>query len=481
LKQVIPPSEFSKIEKFGSYKCALLLNKEITDVSAFANRFATEMAALQKTETKLTDIDKRFKSVGIWPPDNFFPDLLNQLNEASNLIPISEAVKIEKYGECKGTGWGSQRSTDINKQIGDLQRVFQTASQLVTKFNALKAQNNFREIIKLLQGENIPDFLYALYPNVDELSLKYQKSLISANITAGAWSKAESKLQELHNDRTFLNLGAIAPIKATTVKNYEREIFESIRRISRNAVETFTKKNELALDNISALYKDSVFLPPYRLTFSSAGQSDLLHKRKQIEEYLDEMRFYRFPENAIKSLYKNFIQDPDIQGVEKARAILEHIKFYKGRDKFLRNIADEFDVSKPKLITQPKEYRKVYVLPVTNSKKGSNDFLFRLQLQIQSEAEYPVYDINIKLPQVIAENAAAEQWFKEITLDKKIIKHEGRIKITAPTAENDYECQISPVQMDKAGKNVLEVKFKFAAFKVFEVSVMAQKPIIKKN
>ena len=46
---------------------------------------------------------------------------------------------------------------------------------------------------------------------------------------------------------------------------------------------------------------------------------------------------------------------------------------------------------------------------------------------------------------------------------------------------NNYEAQISPVQMDKEGRNVLEVRFKYSAFKVFKVSVMAQKPIIKKK
>jgi hypothetical protein len=46
---------------------------------------------------------------------------------------------------------------------------------------------------------------------------------------------------------------------------------------------------------------------------------------------------------------------------------------------------------------------------------------------------------------------------------------------------NNYEAQISPVQMDKDGRNVLEVRFKYPAYKIFKVSVMAQKPIIKKN
>jgi hypothetical protein len=35
--------------------------------------------------------------------------------------------------------------------------------------------------------------------------------------------------------------------------------------------------------------------------------------------------------------------------------------------------------------------------------------------------------------------------------------------------------------MDKAGRNILEIRFKYAGFRVFEISAMAQVPIIRKN
>jgi hypothetical protein len=35
--------------------------------------------------------------------------------------------------------------------------------------------------------------------------------------------------------------------------------------------------------------------------------------------------------------------------------------------------------------------------------------------------------------------------------------------------------------MDKEGRNILEVRFKYPGFRVFEVSAMAQVPIIRKN
>ena len=70
---------------------------------------------------------------------------------------------------------------------------------------------------------------------------------------------------------------------------------------------------------------------------------------------------------------------------------------------------------------------------------------------------------------------------EEITMNKKVLKNEGRFTITAPTANNNYECQLTPVQMRKGQSNILEIRFKNPTFQVFEVSVMAQRPIMRRN
>ena len=54
------------------------------------------------------------------------------------------------------------------------------------------------------------------------------------------------------------------------------------------------------------------------------------------------------------------------------------------------------------------------------------------------------------------------------------------IHIIGTFTPSDYR-RITPVQMDKGKDNVLEVRFNHSSMKVFEVSAMAQKPIIKKN
>jgi hypothetical protein len=142
---------------------------------------------------------------------------------------------------------------------------------------------------------------------------------------------------------------------------------------------------------------------------------------------------------------------------------------------------DECDPNIAKWIVRAKDYRRVLALPLTNNRQGSNEYLFRIGLKIPSEAQFPVFDINIKLPREVAEKASKEQWFTEMTINKTPIRNEGRYRITSPTPENNYESQITPVQMDKEGNNVLEVKFRYPGFRVFEVSAMAQVPIIRKN
>jgi hypothetical protein len=104
-----------------------------------------------------------------------------------------------------------------------------------------------------------------------------------------------------------------------------------------------------------------------------------------------------------------------------------------------------------------------------------------LNIQIPSDAKFPVFDVNIKLPREVASKAGQQQWYDKITMNGNVLKNEGRFTITAPTPSNDYECQLTPVQMFKDRDNILEVRFKHSAFKVLEVSVMAQRPIIKKN
>ena len=65
-------------------------------------------------------------------------------------------------------------------------------------------------------------------------------------------------------------------------------------------------------------------------------------------------------------------------------------------------------------------------MPITDNRKGKNKYYIRLNVDIPTDANFPVYDVNIKLPKEIAQNAAASQWYDEILLNKKPLKNEGR-------------------------------------------------------
>jgi hypothetical protein len=196
---------------------------------------------------------------------------------------------------------------------------------------------------------------------------------------------------------------------------------------------------------------------------------------------LAAMKENEFPARAVKLLFEQFIKNPDDNGVLKARAVVAHGRYYQGKDKDTKARIAECDPLTAKWIVKPKEYRRVFAIPVTDSRRGKNKYMIRLNVNIPTEAMFPVYDVNIKLPREIAANAAASQWYDAISINKSLIKNEGRFSISAPAAANDYECQVTPVQMNKDKANVLEITFTHDSFKVLPVSVMVQKPIIKKN
>jgi hypothetical protein len=269
-------------------------------------------------------------------------------------------------------------------------------------------------------------------------------------------------------------------MKAALVEELEDSLYTKIDRVSRIRITKFLEENINVLENVDSLYSDSVFVPVYDVKFSSGSKKELLQRKADLVAHLQKMRDNEFPAKAITLLYNQFISNPNDNGVFKARAIVAHGKYYKGDDKKIKTRIAECDPMSSKWIVKPADYRRIFALPVTSKKRGVNKYVIRLNVDIPTEAEYPVYDVNIKLPKEIAENAATQQWYETISLNKKLLKSEGRFSITSPSASNDYECQITPVQMNKGKANVLEITFSHPSFKVHPVSIMVQKPLIKK-
>jgi hypothetical protein len=355
------------------------------------------------------------------------------------------------------------------------------AEDLVVSLNAMKAQRDYPGMLGLLLKNPNLAFLLEKYKPLDRLSVDEQGSGIRGALSSQAWGTAEAGLFRLHQDKNFLNPAGIKAHKDKTVENLEDTLYTRIDLATRNRVGKFLEEKVHTLENVDSLYTDSVFLPVYDVKFYSGTRGELLKRKTDLIDHLAKMKENEFPARAVKLLYDEFTRAPHDSGVYKAKAIVAHGTHYKGDDKDIKVRLSECDPLTPKWIVKPKEYRRLFGLPITDNLKGRNKYLVRINVDIPTDAQFPVYDVNIKLPKDLSGNAAEKQWYDQITLNKKELKNEGRFTISSPTAANDFECQITPVQMSKDKKNILEIAFSWPSYRVFVLSLMVQKPIIKKN
>lgn len=457
------------------------LSEDFKTLSRFILRYNEEVEALDKTDSKLSSIVAELNKNVPWPKDDYYNSIISEAKEAANSVPESSASNIAKYSRLNCATLLSTRIFDTRKLATSRVSQYEKAGSLVREINRLKPQEEYGKMITSLNQNKDLNFLFDQYPDLDILYIKKESEQIKQNITRNNFGGAENRISGLYTERNFLKPSQIESNKRTSVQNLEEELFKRVLQISTTSVDSFVNRHLNTIDNVEALYRDSSFVPIYNLTFSASGEATVISRRKQISDYLENMKYNNFPERAIRNIYQQFVSNVNNRGVEKARAISVHGRNYKGNDQQIKNIYFECEVTIAKWIVEAKKYRKVFALPITSNINGNNQYMFRLVLKIPSEADFPVFDINIKLPEEIAKNAGTRQWFDVISVNNNPVKIEGRIRVTAPTSSNDYTFQVTPVSMDKGANNVLEVKFTYPAFKVFEVSVMAQEPIIRKN
>jgi hypothetical protein len=366
---------------------------------------------------------------------------------------------------------------DLEKKLAD----YRQADNIVRQVNPMKLEKDYSGMLGILKQHMQLDFLMDKYRGLDQMSVEEQARNIREGLKKFHWGKAESGLTRLHRDDNFLDPVKIKPLKNKTVYNLEDSLYIKVDQITRSRVSKFCEENISVLENVDSLYTDSVFLPAHDIKFSSGTKSELIQRKNDLVEHLAKLKENEFPAKAITLLYKEFMRKPSDNGVLKARAVVAHGKHYKGEDKKIKRQMAELDPWSAKWIVKPAKYRRVFALPISTKKRGTNTYLFRMNIRIPTEAKFPVYDVNMKLPKYVAKNAAAKQWYEKMLMNKKPLKNEGRFTITAPTAANEYECQATPVRMNPDKSNYLEVYFKYPAFRPIPVSVMAQKPIIKKH
>jgi hypothetical protein len=413
--------------------CGSPLPWNLSTLTAFTETFNAEVEALSNTRARIKALETLPQNRALWAKDSLFVQFLGAATEAGQGLPASRLDRFEAYRTLPCVLRLNDETFRTHREISALQSLFQASRGVLSSMNS------------------------------------------------GFWGAAETSLRDLYASPQYAEYPAVLAEKNLLVRHFEDTMFSTVLQATEHRAQEFVQKNVTTTENVSMLYSDPAFTPLYLPTFSAAGQSELIRKKKAIQDYLDQVKYRQFPETAVRTLYQQLTANLAERGVQKCRAIVEHGKYYKGEDNQIQAMVAECDVNVPKTVVRAKEYRRILALPVTNNTQGMNQYLFRVKMQIPSEAQFPVFDVNVKLPAEVAKNARQTQWFESITINKIPIKNEGRHRVTAPTADNNYESLITPVQMDKAGLNILEIRFTYPAFRVFEISVMAQVPIIRKN
>ncbi len=447
----------------------------------FVHAYNAKAKSIQSAKQTFQAIKQEVNSNTSMPSNTYFGSILTRLSKIKYRLPRENR---NEYGGFSGYTCVSLQNKEIRALRGSIDQTLQKyrqADNLIPQINAYKQQKNYSAMLGLIKKNSHLPFLKQAYKNLDALSLKEQKQRIKRSLNAGDWAAAENALRHLKNDGNFLNPSKSVPKRNQLAVTLNDSLFNRVRRLSLNRAKHFVSTHLTATDSVEQAYQSSAFLPVYEPTYSVLGKNDLQKRNQKLYRQLNNLRDIEFPQKAISQLYTDFIRQPDAEGVLKARAVVIHGSHYKGSDKQIKKRVGECDPWASKWIVKAKSYRKVFALPVTSRRNGTNEYVFRLDIRIPTKAKFPVYDLNIKLPKEVAKNAAHAQWYTKILLNKKPVKNEGRYTVTAPVAANNYEFQITPVRMLAGQDNILEVHFKHKSFKAFPVSVMAQKPIIKKH
>ena len=450
-------------------------------LAGFIGNFNREAGRVTPALERLAQAETYGNAQHTWPSNTHYSEALGILSELSSLVPNTDSISFDGYDHFRCVSRLNEELSRIGSQRTRLNRDYNEAQGVVRQVNVFRPQREYRSVVQLLTSHRRLGFLMQQYSSVDQLSLEQQQTAIEVALQEQAWQNAETQLRGLYDDNVFLRPNSIAGTKRATVERLEGRLSTAVELGSKQRVDAFVDENKLSIDGVEDLYVDPVFMPVHKLTFTSGDAASLARRNEDVQGYLDSLKTDVFPAAAIPEIYRSFVRDLSNRGVEKARAIIVHGAHYKGNDRRLKNLVAECDPYTPKWITKPTEYRKIYVLPTSTNQNGENQYLLRLNVRIPTEAKFPVFDVNLRLPESVASEATTQQWYDYITLNKEELKPQGRFTITAPTASNNYEAQLTPVQMKANENNILELQFSHPSFQVFEVSTMSQRPIMRKD
>ncbi len=455
--------------------------QSFNDFTAFVQAFNRKTADLDEAQQTYAEIKQSVDGTHTMPSNLFFNKIITRLSKLQYKLPSSGSKAYQAYSGYACIAAQNRAIKRLRRNVKSLLEKYRYADTLIPKINTYKAQKNYGAMLRLIKKNGGLPFLKGLYKDLDQLTLNAHKRNLKQALKTQDWAKAEQTLLKLSGEKNFLNPKSSAPKKKKMAAAFDDSLYNKIARTSLFKAKTLMNKNISTINGVEELYQSTDFLPVYEPKFSVKGSQTAQTRIKNLYDKLNHLKEIEFPQKAITQLYSEFTTHPEDNGVLKARAVVIHGKHYKGSDAKIKKRIGECDPWASKWITKAKTYRRVFALPVTTKPNGSNEYVFRMNIRIPTKAKFPVYDLNIKLPKTVARNASDARWYDKILLNKKVVKNEGRYTVTAPTAANNYEFQITPIRMLSQGDNVLEIHFTHKSFKALQISVMAQKPIIKKH
>ncbi len=454
-------------------------NNAYKELSAFIKNYNYKANNLIEVRAAIDELNSKVSAKDDWPNSNYFKNISAELNDIAKDAPKAGFNNYPKYKSLNCSKYLNNALYSLDNDIRALKANYKKADGIVSQLNRYAGDKSYQQMIQVINKNKDLRYLKKMYADLDNKSLNRQKALIDLSLKQQNWRRAEDGLRGLHGDVHFINLKSVKPKKWAAVKALEDTLLNRVERVTKEKVDAFVSNRYSEVENVEGLYQNKVFQAAWDITFSSGSKKELAVRKAKLDNRLKSLKEIVFPKKAIEYLYKDFVKNINNNGVAKARAIVIHGQYYKGDDRSIKNLVAECDPWASKWMTKEVQYRKLYVLPTTTNLNGENTYVFRVNLRISTDARFPAYDVNIKLPEAIANSSNA--WYEQMTMNKKILKPEGRFTITTPNKANDFTALITPLQVVKDGDSILEVRFKHNSYKVFEVSIMAQKPILRKN
>ncbi len=478
-KKDIEPVDLNTEEITSLYENAgKNIGPDYKNIAAYVTLFNRKAEKHAEARGILDEARQKLQGLKGRPTVKFFSSLAGKAQKALSLLP-SAGFGSSPY---KKTAAAKKMTSAIHKIYNEalsLKQKYTQAANLVTTLNRLEGQKQYGQMIETINNNPGLSFFKTLYADLDRKSLQRQKGAITSALARQKWAEAEQALRRLYNEKRFINTKKTAPVKKQLVRALEDTLVNRVERFTRRRVDAFVNEKYGTLDNVNALYDNPVFEPVWDITFTSGSKAQLAARKQKLRQRLQKLKEVEFPARAITALYRDFTADVNNNGVARARAIVAHGQHYKGKDRKIKTLVAECDPWASKWLTKTADYRLVYALPTTSNDQGENTYVFRINIRIPTEARFPVYDLNIKLPAEVGQKGGA--WYQQMTMNKKVLKPEGRFSIVAPGKSNNYTALVTPLSVEPKGDNVLEVRFKQKGLKVFPVSVMAEKPILRKN